>query len=64
MSGLTGQFDVEAAKSLKRIRETIGPYDRFVRAEKAQLEGQKSRLSELGDRLRELKDRIVAVTEG
>ncbi len=64
MSGLTRQFDAEAAKSLSRIRETIGPYDRFVRAEKAQLEGQKGRLSELGDRLRELKDRIVAVTEG
>ena len=64
MSGLTRQFDVEAAKSLSRIRETIGPYDRFVRAEKAQLEGQKGRLSELSGRLRELKDRIVAVTAG
>ncbi|MEN8165305.1 MAG: dynamin family protein [Acidobacteriota bacterium] len=64
MSGLTRQFDAEATKSLRRIHETIAPYDRFVRAEKGQLEGQKARLSELGDRLGELKERIVAVTEG
>ena len=62
MSGLTRQFDAEAAKSLGRIREAIGPYDRFVRAEKAQLEGQKGRLSELRDRLRDVKDRILEVT--
>lgn len=62
MSGLTRQFDAEAAKSLGRIRETIGPYDRFVRAEQAQLEGQKARWAELGDRLRDLKDGIVSVT--
>lgn len=64
MSGLTRQFDAEAAKSLSRIRQTIGPYDRFVRAEKSELEGQRDRLTELGDRLRDLKDRIVSVTEG
>lgn len=63
MNGLTRQFDVEAAKSLSRIRETIGPYDRFVRAEKSELEGQRDRLTELGRRLRDLKDRIVAVTD-
>ncbi|RLE26268.1 MAG: dynamin [Acidobacteria bacterium] len=63
MSGLTRQFDSEAAKSLDRIRETIGPYDRFVRAEQTLLQGQKGRLAELGGRLRELKDSIARVTE-
>ncbi len=64
MDGLSRQFDAEATKSLARIRETIGPYDRFVRAEQTLLEGQKARWTELGDRLTHLKDTIAAVTAG
>ncbi len=63
MSGLTRQFDAEAAKSLVRIRETIGPYDRFVRAEQTLLQGQKARLAGLSGQLRDLKDSIFRVTE-
>lgn len=62
MSGMTRQFDSEAAKSLGRIRDTIAPYDRFVRAEQVHLEGQKDRLLEIGSRLKALKESIVEVT--
>lgn len=63
MSGLTRQFDAEAAKSLVRIRETIGPYDRFVRAEQTLLQGQKARVAGLSGQLKDLKDSIFRVTE-
>jgi small GTP-binding protein len=62
MSGLRRQFDAEATKSLGRIQDTIGPYDRFVRAEQTLLTGQKDRLKGLGGRLETLRNSIAAIT--
>ena len=48
MTSLTGQFDREVEGSLRRIDESIGPYTRFVRAERDHL-GRRPRGAERGD---------------
>jgi hypothetical protein len=50
MSALTGQFDRELERSLRRINEAVAPYTRFVRAER--------------DRLTETHDELTRVREG
>lgn len=44
---LTEQFDQEAEASIRRVREAIAPYDRFVRAERERLEENAARLRDL-----------------
>ena len=50
MATLTEQFEHESERSLLRIREAVGPYTRFVRAER--------------DRLHEMHTQIEEVTHG
>jgi small GTP-binding protein len=47
MSGLSEQFDREMRRSLQRIEDTIGPFARFVRSERAKIEERRDRLTEL-----------------
>jgi small GTP-binding protein len=54
MGALTGQFDNELGHSLARIRESISPYTRFVRSERA-------RLTEVGQDLRRIRDGLERV---
>ena len=46
VNSLTTQFDKELKNSLQRIDETIAPYTRFIRAERAKLEESKTELTE------------------
>ncbi len=64
MKTLAGQFAAEAEKSRARIRETIGPYDRFVRAERKLLEQRRDRLNELSEQVASLQVRVGAITDG
>lgn len=50
MMTLTEQFEHESERSLLRIREAVGPYTRFVRAER--------------DRLEDMRAQIEKVTQG
>lgn len=50
MTTLTEQFEHESERSLLRIREAVGPYTRFVRAER--------------DRLEDMRAQIEKVTQG
>ncbi len=58
MDGLTTQFERELERSLRRIREAIGPYTRFVRAEREKLKRTQSELEETSERLRLLKGKV------
>jgi small GTP-binding protein len=57
-ASLSGQFDREAGRSGQRIRDSFGPYERFVRAERDKLEGVRARLEEQQRILEDLKTRI------
>ena len=37
MGALTGQFDREVERSAQKVQEAVGPYTRFVRAERERL---------------------------
>jgi hypothetical protein len=58
MSTLTDQFDREIERSLRRIDESIGPYTRFVRAEKGRLEESRGELTGIRDGLARLRHRV------
>jgi small GTP-binding protein len=58
MKALTGQFEREVERSLARIQETVSPYDRFVRAERGQLEGARESIGKVAAGLAGLKERI------
>jgi len=62
MGSLGEQFASEAAKSRAKIRETIAPYDRFVRAERGLLEERRDRLAELSERVSALQAKVGALT--
>ncbi|MGH2535826.1 MAG: dynamin family protein [Candidatus Promineifilaceae bacterium] len=47
MSGLSEQFQREMRRSAQRIEDTVAPYARFVRSERAKLDQQHTLLSEL-----------------
>jgi small GTP-binding protein len=64
METLAEQFANEAIKSRARIRETIAPYDRFVRAEKQLLEGRRDRLSELSQEVGTLQAEVDGLVAG
>ena len=58
MSSLTEQFDREVERARHRIEEAIGPYTRFVRAEREKLEELHSALGESKDSLAGLQVEI------
>jgi small GTP-binding protein len=58
MEALTGQFDRELTRSLQRIREAVGPYTRFVRAEGERLQAARQDLQRLRDGLDRLRQEI------
>ena len=55
---LREQFSAEIGRSGDRIRESIAPYSRFVRAERDTLEGLERDLREIGAEIGELRARI------
>jgi small GTP-binding protein len=61
MDNLTGQFDHELDRSVRRIDEAIAPYTRFVRAERTQLAESQTELNGLRDSLTALRSRIEAL---
>ncbi|HSG39520.1 MAG TPA: dynamin family protein [Thermoanaerobaculia bacterium] len=58
MSSLTGQFDSEIEGSLRRIEEAIGPYTRFVRAEREHLGQAREELNGVTQGLVRLRSRV------
>jgi GTP-binding protein EngB required for normal cell division len=62
MAALTGQFDRELERSLRRIDEAIAPYTRFIRAERNRLDAAAAELALLAGRLDALARRIEMVT--
>ena len=55
---LHAQFEQEIGKSGDRIRESIGPYSRFIRAEGEKLRTTEQELREIGAALATLRARI------
>jgi fumarate hydratase class II len=60
MDALTLRFRAEAAASQGRIRDTVAPYTRFVRAERARLEERAAALAALRARVDTLQRDIDA----
>jgi len=56
MGALTGQFDREVERSAQKVQEAVGPYTRFVRAERERLTTTREDLR----RLRGEMERLVA----
>ena len=61
LSTLTTQFRNESENSLGRLKEGVGPYTRFVRAERERVEKTQTKLEELRQRVSNLKARTEAV---
>jgi ABC-type transport system involved in cytochrome bd biosynthesis fused ATPase/permease subunit len=61
LSTLTTQFRNESENSLHRLKEGVGPYTRFVRAERERVEKTQTRLEELRQRVSNLTARTEAV---
>jgi hypothetical protein len=58
MTSLTAQFDREVDGSLRRIDESIGPYTRFVRAERDHLGAARTELNAVTQGLIGLRSRV------
>jgi len=56
---LTQQFEQELSQSLRRIREAIAPYTRFVRAENEQLKQLEEELLVVRAELQSLRSRVL-----
>jgi hypothetical protein len=61
MGALTGQFDREIEQSLRRIDEAIGPYTRFVRAERQRLDELRGELRKVDEGIARLRARIESL---
>lgn len=61
MTSLTAQFDREIEGSLRRIDEAIGPYTRFVRAEKDLLGKAREELGAVNQGLVRLRSRVESL---
>jgi GTP-binding protein EngB required for normal cell division len=64
MDALKDRFRSEAAGSLSRIRETVAPYTRFVRAERDRLQERQDAVTALRGRVDALAREIAALTPG
>jgi hypothetical protein len=64
MGRLTDQFTAEAGRSRRRIRDTVAPYERFVRTEHRLLEERRDRLAELAAANAELQHRVERLADG
>lgn len=62
MDSLTERFKVEAAASQTRIRDTVAPYVRFIRAERQRLTDSSDALAALQARIAALQHDIAAAT--
>jgi septal ring factor EnvC (AmiA/AmiB activator) len=58
MDTLTGQFERELERSLRRIGEAIAPYTRFIRAERDHLTETRDELNRIQEELSRLKAQI------
>ena len=63
MGRLTEQFTAEAGRSRIRIRDTVTPYERFVRAEQSLLEERRDRLKDLADVNLGLRSRVEEMVD-
>jgi len=63
MTALRTEFSAEAERSRAKIRDTIAPYDRFVRAERERFERQRHELTRVNERVLELRARVDTITE-
>ncbi len=63
MGRLTEQFAAEAGRSRIRIRDTVTPYERFVRAEQSLLEERRDRLNDLTDANLGLRSRVEELVD-
>lgn len=61
LATLTSAFEAELERSLQAMRESMGPYARFVRSERERLEGVKDALAALAGALANLRARIEAL---
>ena len=57
---LRAQFDREIQRSLDNIKDAIGPYSRFVRAEGSKLEETSQSMAGFQEQLGRLRARIEA----
>ncbi len=58
VTSLTEQFNREMRRAVQRIDDTMAPFSRFVRAEKARLEQQESQLVDLETHILGLKSQL------
>ncbi len=63
MGRLKEQFAAEAGRSHTRIRDTVAPYERFVRAECRLLEERRDRLAELANTNSGLQSRVEGLVD-
>jgi hypothetical protein len=61
-SALRGQFQEEIGRSIARLREGMGPYSRFVRAEGEKLQETEARLAQLRAELDALRQRVERIS--
>ena len=60
-AALRTQFQEEIVRSTARMRESVGPYTRFVRAEGEKLDETTARLDALRDEMARLRARVDAL---
>ncbi|MEO6239508.1 MAG: dynamin, partial [Vicinamibacterales bacterium] len=60
-AALRAQFQEEIGRSTTRMRESIGPYSRFVRAEGGKLQDTETRLAQLRTDLERVRQRVLAM---
>jgi small GTP-binding protein len=58
MGALTGQFDREVDRSAQKVQEAVGPYTRFVRAERERLVSTREELRRIRTEMERLKAAI------
>lgn len=61
MTTITEQFDHESERSQLRIREAVGPYTRFVRAEREQLNEMSAQIEAVMRSLEGLRQRVERI---
>ena len=61
ISSMTGQFEVELARSVERLREAMAPYTRFVRLEQERVGGADEALARIEAALGQLRAQIEAI---